>query len=249
MKKSYELVMKDITGATETTVDTLRLAVLESMAFLHPILDKVVMESGTLLHPYTVIPAVGATSHVIGGMELTRTTDVIIRKLVKETVEDANPTVGIEKALETIMAQQAAQEIEKYLIDTMLADGTIVQTAGAGVDWSGIENSIIDMGTNVFNTKGRFLVALSLDDFFAIIRDADFERANDVLKDKVTLVVSAGITAGNMLIIHEHGVAGSFAVSNMEEDSSPSSDSVELVLPYKVGLGFDANYIRKVVVV
>ncbi|CAL9969062.1 hypothetical protein VPHD51_0014 [Vibrio phage D51] len=246
MNEPYVEVIKDITGSNETSITDLRLAVLEHSGFLAPILCKVTMSSGTLLYPYTTIPDEADTDSVIAGLTLTRNHSSLIRKIVKETVEDAVPEVGISTALRTIMAQQTALKIEKEVVSTIVADANILPVSGAGADWAGIELCIEDMGPLVYNTVGTFTVALSLTDHLALTRDADFDRAMETLKSKFRFVVSPELATGQMIVVHEHGFAGSLSVAAMEEDSSPASDSAELVLPYKTGIGYDLDFIRVV---
>tara|TARA_Y100001956_G_C4105928_1_gene179992 strand:+ start:259 stop:999 length:741 start_codon:yes stop_codon:yes gene_type:complete len=235
-----------IEDSDKTAVVGLREAVLAISPLLTTVFDRVDWDAGILLCPYTKVPEDGDTSHVISGMELVKNSDTTQKLIVKETIEDANPNTKIYSALENIMVQETAQKIEKSMLGSILADTTIDPVAGASADWTGISSCITHMGTHVFNTVGSFYAAVSLDDYLVLIQDTDYKRAKENLGNKVIVVVSTSLSAGEMVIMHEHGVAGSVMVKEMEIDSAPSKDAATLVLPYRTGLKYDVDFVRVV---
>ena len=241
-------VTKTITVGDSGTTVTLPLkeAVLAVSPLLSTVFDKVDWDAGILLYPYTKVPEAGETAHVISGMSLTKTTSITEKTLAKETVEDAHPNTKISEALAAIMVQETAQKIEKSMLDTMLADATIPTVLSAGADWSGITACIKDMGTYVYNTVGMFHVVISLEDYLVIIQDTDYKRAKDILGPKVSLVVSTSLVSGQMVVMHEYGVAGATQIKEVEVDSGPSKDIATLLLPYRTGLDYDIDYVRVV---
>lgn len=241
-------VTKDITSgdSNKTVILPIKQAFLESSPLIGRVFDKVDWDAGILLYPYTKVPKSGDTSYVIEGMELTKDNDFIDRAIVKETVEDAAPETKIYQTLVNIMVQDVSQKVEKTFVDQIIADANITPVVGAGADWTGIVSLITDMGAYVYNTKGSFVVMLSLVDHLALAGDADFERAHDALKDKIEVMVSTKLAAGQMIVIHEHGIAGSATIKEMEIDKTPSSDMASLIMAYRTGLNYDLDFIRVV---
>ncbi|CAL9955894.1 hypothetical protein VPHD249_0014 [Vibrio phage D249] len=241
-------VTKDITSgdSNKTVILPIKQAFLESSPLIGRVFDKVDWDAGILLYPYTKVPKSGEDTYVIAGMELTKDTDFIDRSIVKETVEDAAPETKIYQTLVNIMVQDVSQKVEKTFVDQIIADANIQPVAGAGADWTGIVSLITDMGAYVYNTKGSFVVMLSLADHLTLAGDADFERAHDALKDKIEVMVSSKLEAGQMIVIHEHGIAGSATIKEMEIDAAPSSDMASLIMAYRTGLNYDLDFIRVV---
>ena len=241
-------VNKAITSndSNKTVILPIHQAFLESSPLIGRVFDKVDWDAGILLYPYTKVPKSGEDTYLIYGMELTKETDFIDRAIVKETVEDAAPETKIYQTLESIMVQDVSQKVEKKFVDQIIADSNILPVAGAGADWTGIVSLITNMGAYVYNTKGSFVVMMSLTDHLALASDADFERAHDALKDKIELMVSTKLSAGQMIVIHEHGIAGSATIKEMEIDKAPSSDMANLIMAYRTGLNYDLDFIRVV---
>lgn len=232
--------------SNNTAILPIKQAFLESSPLVGRVFDKVDWNVGILLYPYTKVPESGDTTYLINGLTLSKDTDIVDRVIAKETVEDAAPETKIRETLEAIMVQDVSQKVEKQLVDKIIADTNILPVAGAGADWSGIVSLINDMGSYVFNTKGSFVVLMSLEDHLNLSSDADFERAKGALQDKVALMVSTKLETGQMIVLHEHGIAGSIDLKDMEIASTPSSDMANLIMAYRTGLNYDVDFIRVV---
>lgn len=243
--KNYQDIKKDITGAQEEMVATANKAILDSGSYVAAVVNKVLMRSGNLKYPYTDVGAHDATTYAVKGLELTKAHDFTSQTITDETLEDANPAVGITNALATMAGQTVHKKVEKGLVDSIVADVNIVGPTITAVDWAGIQSVITDMGADVFTTVGKFHVVLGLVDYLKVISESVTDNAMKVLKDKVVLHVSEFVASGSIIAFHEHGVAGAINIKSVEIDNQPGRNAFELISAFTVAYNWDVKYIRK----
>lgn len=245
MQQTKQLVIKTITGALEDNVVATNRAVLEFMPLIGGIMNTVGFSSGNTLYPFTDTPTAGQTSFVVGGLAISKTIDVTVLEMTDETYEDINPKVGINECMTTLMAQSIAKKVEKQFVDDIKADGSLPTTpAGATPSWNGIANVIQDMGSSIFNTKGKYCVGVSLKSYLAIIGDSGYKDAKLTLGDKISVVVSEDLLDTEMIIFHTHGVAGGFQMRNLEFDREATPNRTAFVGSFNKGHAYDNKYIR-----
>lgn len=237
-----DIATKAVTGANETTVSPLRRQVLAPENLLFPFLDKVSIKSGTILHPFIDVVAHNDTQFTVGGITLTKTNDYTQANLVDETSEDANPRIGLENALINILSVRMIKQIERKLVDALVADSTI--RFATTINWAGIIDCIQDMGSSIFTVKGTIFVAVDLTNYLQIIRDDEYKNSMKELKNKVRLVVSDQLSNAQMLVFHEHGVAGGFEEKPIQKQRKPGLGTNEYVAAYTTAVGWNPNYVR-----
>lgn len=243
--KNYQDIKKDITDAQEEMVATANKAILDSGSYIAAIVNKVLMSSGNLKYPYTDVGAHDATTYLVKGLNLVKSHDFTSHLITDETIEDANPAVGISNALATMAAQTVHKKVEKGLIDAIVADSNVVGPTITAVDWAGIQGVITSMGADVFTTVGKFHVVLGLVDYMKVISESATDNAMKVLKDKVVLHVSEFVATGSIIAFHEHGVAGAINIKSVELDNQPAKNAAELISAYTVAYNWDVKYIKK----
>lgn len=243
MSKSYIDVQKDITGASEQVTEALKSHVISPDTLLYPFLDKVDIVAGVITYPFIDVVNATDTSFVLGGITLDKVNSFSIAELTHETAEDASPKVGMVQALSTVLGIKLVKQLEDALmtkIRTDLGGAPFVTT----VDWTGIKEAVVDMGAGIYTIEGSVYVGLSLTSYLEIIGDDSYKEAKEVLGPKLKLVVSEFVADNEMIVFHEHGVAGGFLDKAIEVDPKPALDATHYVAPYTYAVGWDAKYIR-----
>ncbi|BAV81293.1 hypothetical protein [Vibrio phage VCPH] len=237
-----DTVTKAVSGASDTTVNPLRRQILAPENLLFPFLDKVTLKSGTILHPFIDVIAHDDTRFTVGGITLEKEIDYTQADMVDETSEDANPRVGLEAAMQNILAIRMIKQIERKLIDKLIADTTIHYTAT--INWDGIVDCIEDMGSAIYTVSGSIFVAVDLTNYLQIIRSDDYKNSKKELGDKIRLVVSDQLSNAQMLVFHEHGVAGGFEEKPIQRQRKPGIGTDQYVAAFTTAVGWNPNYVR-----
>jgi hypothetical protein len=112
------------------------------------------------------------------------------------------------------------------------------------LNWDGIRDGIAALGASVYSISGSIYVGVSLNRFLAIIQEEAFQNAMVHLKDKLRLVVVEQFTDAQMLVMHEHGVAGGIKAKDLEVSPQPATDSTDYVAPFTYSFGWDPKYVK-----
>lgn len=242
MRQEETIDVKSVTGATQTVVERLRTQTLEPTSILFPFINKLIITAGRSLFPFVDLVDSSASRFTVGSIELTKTSDFTIAELTNETREDASPTIGMDAAIQNILDIQMVKRIEKKIIEALVAD-TNVQKAMT-LDWAGIKSGILSMGSGTFSIAGTIHVGVSLASYFTIIEQDEFVNAMKVLGSKIKLVVMEEFTDTQMLVMHEHGVAGGLRAKELELDPQPGLDRVDYIAPFTYSFGWDSKYVK-----
>lgn len=242
MKPNYIEVRKDITGASETLTALIEGQVVTSDNFIYPFINKVEMDQGVLLYPFIDVVAETDTSFVVGGLTLNKQNSFSVFSLSNETIEDANPKVGIKEALATSASIQIRKKIEKDLVTDIIADGALAFSAG--VDWTGIKSAISDIGPSIFTIQGTIYVVVSLDRYLKLVGDPTFADAKTMLGQKIVVNSCEALDDSTMIVFHEHGVCGGFLAKPLEVKATPAVDGTDVISAYSYAAGWSTKYAR-----
>ncbi len=239
---TLDIQTKDITGATQTVVARLREQALEPTSLLFPFLDKIVITSGRSLYPFVDLTDSTDERFTLGSIELSKTNDFTIAEVTNETREDANPAIGMDAAIQNSLDIQMAKRIEAR-IATALEDDTDVHHT-MSLSWAGIKAGLLAMGGDVFCITGSIYVAVNLAKYLEIIEQPEFVNAMKVLGTKLRLVVLEQFEDHQMLVMHEHGVAGGLRAKGLELHPQPGKDRIDYIAPFTYSFGWDSKYVK-----
>jgi hypothetical protein len=234
--------LKTVTGATQTVVERLRTQTLEPTSLLFPFINKLIITAGRSLFPFVDLVNSTDTNFVIGSIELTKSTEFTIAQVTNETRESANPSVGMDVAIQNILDIQMVKRIERKIVDALIADTTVHYSMPT--NWDGIKAGILAMGKGTFSISGTIYVGVNLRNYFEVVEQTEFVNAMKVLNDKVQVVVMEEFTDTQMLVMHEHGVVGGLKAKPLEKDPQPAFDRVDYVAPFVHSFGWDPKYVK-----
>lgn len=234
---------KDITGASEHTILTRQGISLDIDSFLPTIINKLELTGGILQYPFVDAVRHDDASYVLGSVTLDRQRAFSLLTITDETVEDANPVCGVEEALYISANLQNIKAVENNLVIRILADASIT-VIPAALPWDVIKDAIADMGSVVYTIEGSIVAVVSQNTYLNLIGDAGYNRASKVLGSKLKVFVSEHIGDEDIIVFHEHGVAGGYTDGLQEKQRKPALGLDELLTPYSYAAGWDYSYIR-----
>ena len=237
-----DIEVKAISDATQTVVERLRTQALSPNSLLFPFINKMVITAGRSLYPFVDLVAEDDARFTLGSIEMNKTTTFTIAELTNETREDSNPAIGMDVALQNALDIQMAKRIEHRIVTTLVADNTVHFTMS--LNWLGIKAGINELGGNVFGVAGSIYVAVNLSRYLEIIEDPEYVNAKISLGDKLKLVVLEQLSSTQMLVMHEHGVAGGLRAKPLEKDPQPGLDRIDYIAPFTYSFGWDSKYVK-----
>lgn len=242
MDKNNGINTKSITGFNEGTVATADLQGLISDSILAPFISKLQLGSGITEYPFVDLVDPTATSFIVGGINLTKARSSTAATITNETLEDVNPAVGFKDVVDNILDVQTNRQVQAALIAGLVADATIQGVIAP--TWAGIKGAIKGLTGSVFAVPGTIYVGVNLNNYMDIIEDSTYVDAIKSLGTKVNLVVVDQFSDTQVLVLHEHGVAGGLEIKEVEEGSRPALDATEYVSSFNYSFGWDSKYIK-----